>query len=254
MSSRDTVNALIDGASALYRPVDLFAYYRARGKLRGDPVFAGILKDGLLTGAQRILDLGCGQGLLAAWLLTARARHDEQPHAWPAELCAAPDPSSIRGIELSRREAQRAHDALDDRAQIEQGDITNADLGTADAVVILDVLHYLDYESQRALLDRVLAALAADGILLLRISDVDSGIRFLVGKFVDQTMLLTRYHRAPRVYCRPMRDWLSMLAAAGFHCEALPMSAGTPFANVLLIARPRKRVSATQFMKKSLLA
>jgi len=254
MSSLGTVATLVDRASALYRPVDLFAYFTARGKLRGDPVFTGILRDGLLCGAERILDLGCGQGLLAAWLLAARMRRDELPHAWPREWSAAPCPTSIRGIELNKREVQRARDALGQNAEFEHGDITATDFGTADAVVILDVLHYVDYEAQRTVLDRVWNALDADGILLLRISDADSGIRFTIGKYIDQAVMLTRYHRAPRVYCRSIRDWLGVMAAAGFDCEALPMSAGTPFANVLLIARPRKRAPALQPMKNSLIA
>jgi 2-polyprenyl-3-methyl-5-hydroxy-6-metoxy-1,4-benzoquinol methylase len=62
MSSRATTGARIDAASELYWSTDLFAYYRARGKLRGDPAFTGILRE-----SERILDLGCGQGLLAAW-------------------------------------------------------------------------------------------------------------------------------------------------------------------------------------------
>jgi hypothetical protein len=68
MSSSATTAALVDAASAPYRATDLFAYYRARGKLRGDPAFTGILREGLLVGSERILDLGCGQGLLAAWM------------------------------------------------------------------------------------------------------------------------------------------------------------------------------------------
>ena len=252
MSLRETIAALVDTASALYRPIDPFAYYRARGKLSGDPVFTRILEEGLLAGAQRILDLGCGQGLLAAWLLTARSRNHEQPYSWPDEWSAAPCPQSIRGIELSERDVQRAHHALGDRAEFELGDITATDFGDADAVVILDVLHYIDYQSQRDVLDRVRTALATDGVLLLRVSDANSGIRFAIGKYIDQTVMLTRYHRAPRVYCRPIREWLGLLAAAGFHCEALPMSAGTPFANIMLIAHPRKRAPEPQPSTESL--
>ena len=41
-----------------------------------------------------------------------------------------------------------------------------------------------------------------------------------------------------RFYCRTLAGWTAFLAAQGFACESLPMSQGTPFANVLLIARP----------------
>jgi SAM-dependent methyltransferase len=240
MSSRATTAALIDAASALYwRPTDLFAYFRARGKLRGDPAFSQILKEGLLGESQRILDLGCGQGLLAAWLLAARSRSDERPQNWPADWAAAPRPTSIRGIELRRRDIQRARHALGQQAEFEVGDIKEAEFGIVDAIVILDVLHYLDYESQLRVLHRAQTALAPGGVLLLRVADAGSGFRFALGKYIDQTVMLAHYGRAPRIYCRAMREWLEVLQAAGFHCTAMPMSAGTPFANIMLIARPR---------------
>jgi SAM-dependent methyltransferase len=254
MSLCATTTALIDAASAPYRAVDLFGYFRARGKLRGDPAFTEILREGLLVGSERILDLGCGQGLLAAWLVAARRSNDERPHLWPAEWLAAPRPTSFRGIELSRRDVQRARGALGARAEFEVGDITKTDFGTVDAIVILDVLHYVDYLSQLRVLDRARAALAFGGVLLLRVGDAGSGIRFTLGKYIDQTVLLTHHHRTPRVYCRSAREWQEVLAAGGFKCDALPMSAGTPFANIMLIARPRKIARVPRLLTDSLIA
>jgi SAM-dependent methyltransferase len=230
--------ALVAEASALYRSGDLFGYYQARGKLGADPAFTGILAQGLLLKARRILDLGCGQGLLAAWLLTARSRH-AVPHSWPPNWPAAPQPQSIRGIELNERAVRRARSALGERAEFVVGDITQADYGVADAIVILDVLHYIDYGSQERVLARARAALASGGVLLLRVSDADAGIRFTIGKYVDQTVLLAYERRQPKVYCRSAREWLKLLVAGGFEAETMPMSGGTPFANVMLIAHPR---------------
>lgn len=254
MSPRATTAALIDAASQPYRSADLFAYYRARGKLRGDPAFTGILKEGLLGAAERILDLGCGQGLLAAWLLAARSRGEDRANSWPSEWPAAPRPVSIRGIELRLREVQRARAALGQKAEFEVGDITRCEFGTADAIVILDVLHYIDYDSQLSVLNRARTALASHGVLLLRVADAGSGIRFTIGKCLDQTVMLTHYRKSPRVYCRSLHDWLDLLASAGFRYEALPMSAGTPFANTLLIARPRNTARPSQPMTDSLIA
>jgi SAM-dependent methyltransferase len=249
-----TAAALVDAASAPYRAMDLFGYYRARGKLRTDPAFTGILRQGLLVGSERILDLGCGQGLLAAWLVGAQSRFDERPHLWPSGWPAPPRPTSFRGIELRWRDVQRARNALGTRAEFEIGDITKTNFGNVDAIVILDVLHYIDYQSQLHLLDRARTALAAEGVLLLRVGDAGSGIRFTLGKYIDQTVLLAHHHCAPRVYCRSVHEWQGALAAAGFQCEARPMSAGTPFANTLLIARPRKKARPLSPLTDSLIA
>ncbi len=133
MRAHATTAALIEAASAPYWKTDFFGYFKARGKLRGDPAFAGILREGLLTGMERILDLGCGQGLLAAWLEAAQRRNDERPHEWPQEWPAPPRPISFRGIELQARDVWRARLALGKRAEFEVGNIADADFGSVDA-------------------------------------------------------------------------------------------------------------------------
>ena len=77
--------ALLDAACEPYRNAGRFAYYFARGKLRADPVYRAILELGLLLGRARVLDLGCGQGLLAAWLRAAERCYERGswPRAWP---------------------------------------------------------------------------------------------------------------------------------------------------------------------------
>ena len=241
MKARATTEALIEAASAPYWKTDFFGYFKARGKLRGDPAFAGILREGLLAGAERILDLGCGQGLLAAWLNAAQRRMDERPHLWPDEWPAPPRPISFRGIELHARDVWRARIALGEGAEFETGDIANADFGSVDAIVILDVLHYLDEQSQLRVLDNARAALSSEGTLLLRVGDAGSGIKFTVGQCIDWTVMVTHYRRTPRMYWRPVTEWQRLLTSMGFRSEALPMSAGTPFANTVLIARPQQK-------------
>ncbi|HEX2539735.1 MAG TPA: methyltransferase type 11, partial [Caldimonas sp.] len=58
--------SLIDGASEPYRRAGRFAWHFARGKLRWDPVFGHLVERGLIAPRARVLDIGCGQGLLAS--------------------------------------------------------------------------------------------------------------------------------------------------------------------------------------------
>src|SRR5258708_12106714 len=88
--------ALIDRASEPYRCAGAFAYNFARGKLRGDPVFRALLERGLLLGLTRILDLGCGHGLLAAW--PTAALHCSESGTWPTTSPPTPCPTSTPSL------------------------------------------------------------------------------------------------------------------------------------------------------------
>ncbi len=241
MKSASWRTALLDGACEPYLKAghDLFAYFFARGKLQWDPVYRAVLEGGLLQGRRRILDLGCGQGLLTAWLNAAARIHD-RGH-WPERWPAPPRPASIRGIELRAREVKRARHALGPDAEVEHGDIRDTDFGAADAIVVLDVLHYLHPAAQRDILIRIRGALPDGGLLLLRVGDAGSGLKYHCTRWVDRVVVLLRTHTWTTPHFRSVPEWRSLLAEMGFDSEALPMSAGTPFANVLLIAHAVQR-------------
>lgn len=229
------VAQLVTAAAAPYRPAGRFAWHFAQGKLAGDPAFAGLLARGLIPDGARLLDVGCGQGLLLAWLHAAREQCEQG--AWPESWPPAPRIAAYRGIELMAPDAQRARAALGDQADIVTGDMRSADLGTPDTVVILDVLHYISHAEQTDLLARVHAALPGGGKLLLRIGDAEGGARFRFGLWVDGVVALARGHGWVRFHSRSLGEWLVVLESLGFAVESMPMAEGTPFANTLLIAR-----------------
>jgi hypothetical protein len=106
-------------------------------------------------------------------------------------------------------------------------------------VTIFDVLHYLDYAVQADVLARAHRALrSAGGVLLLRVGDARGGWRFAASYWIDRLVTLFRGHRLPDLHCRPLEEWRALLRDAGFAVEARPMHRGTPFANILLVARP----------------
>jgi len=224
----------VDAAAAPYGPARRFDYHFARGKLAGDPVFRGLLERGLIPDGARLLDLGCGQGLLAAGLLAARGLFDSG--AWPGHWPPAPKPRSYRGVELMPRDVERARRALGGPCEFVQGDMARVDFGHADVAVILDVLHYVDEATQLDVLSRVRDALAPSGVLLLRVGDAAAGWPFRVSNWVDRVVTFLRGHRLARLHCRSLADWQGLLSSLGFSVTALPMSQGTPFGNVLLVA------------------
>ena len=227
--------ALARAASRLYPPRERFARHFAYGKLTRDPAFRALLERGLMAPRDRLVDLGCGQGVLEALLLAAREIH--RRGAWPADWPAPPEPREMFGVDVSGRDIARAREACGEAASFAVGDIRATDFGEAGTVVILDVLHYVDYAAQDEVLLRVRAALSRGGVLLLRVGDRSRSARFLFTDLVDRVAMRLRGHRLERLYCRPAAEWQARLAALGFRVEALPMSQGTLFANVLLVAR-----------------
>jgi SAM-dependent methyltransferase len=229
---------LLDHASHPYRPTGYFNYRWARGKLGNDPVFAALLRMQVFASGARVLDLGCGRGLLAAWFLAAEAMAARG--YWNAQP-APPQQLQFRGVELMAREADCGNQALQplygERVQLQGGAMQDADLSDCQSIVILDVLHYLPIAAQDRMLDRIRAALPSGGQLVTRIGNADGGTGFRISQLVDRCMAFAQGHRLERMWCRPLSAWVAALEARGFAVQATPMSAGTPFANVLLVAR-----------------
>ena len=225
-------------ACNLYRPSGRFAYFFARGKLRGDPVFRALLQRGLLPSGGDFLDLGCGQGCWFAWLLAARHVHEEG--AWPVEWPAPPLPQKLRGVELTAQDAQRAVKAFSpyrETVRIEQGDMCTTDLGRPDVVTVLDALHYVSHDLQETLLQRIHAALAPGGVFVTRVGDARGGWRYRLANGIDHTVSALRGYRGARLYGRALSEWRNLLEGIGFEVQAAPMSEGQPFANVMLVCR-----------------
>ena len=211
--------ALARQAKARYPANDRFARHFASGKLNGDPVFAHLVSQRLIPGGARVLDLGCGQGLVALLL----------------ELAGTPA-ASFHGIDLRQRDIDRARAAAPQGRWV-AGDIRSEPFPASDAVVILDVLHYIEPAEQREVLTRARDALAGGGVLLLRVADANGSLRFRYTLLVDRIVTGLRGGGWPRLHARPVAEWRALLEELGFRVEARAMSAGTAFENVLCAAR-----------------
>lgn len=224
-------------ACAPYRSTSRWAWHWARGKLAGDPVFRGLLQRGDLPAQARVLDIGCGQGLLASLLQACNDMQKAGP--WPSAWPVAASATAYTGIELMPKDVARAEHALRGLPLAPRficADMCKSAFPACDVVVILDVLHYVDHGAQDRVLQQVRDALLPQGRLLLRVGDQADSRGFAASQWVDRIVTWARGHRVPPTWGRTVQQWTQSLQALGFDVRAVPQSQGTPFANVLLVA------------------
>jgi uncharacterized protein (DUF2062 family)/SAM-dependent methyltransferase len=229
--------SLSSEAADRYLGTSLTAWEFARAKLRGDPVYRAVIASDWLPASGVLVDVGCGPGLLLA--LVAEAVAAGREGRWPPDGWPAP-PSELRlhGIELRSRAADLARYALGDDGEVQTADALAAPLPAAiDVVAIFDVLHMMDRGAQRPLLARLAAAMPPGAILLVREADAAAGWRFQMVRLGNSMTALVRGHFRQRFAFRTAAQWRGELTELGFDVSLAPMSEGTPFANVLLVAR-----------------
>ncbi len=248
-----STQAIVDAAASRYRDVGAFAWRFARGKLAGDPLFETLLSTGAIPDAACLVDLGCGQGLLAAWLHAAsdawraNGNRDRWPEGWPAP----PKVSTYLGVDRSRRDIARAKPAMPPFARVFRGDLRTLGmtmLDRCDVVTLLDVLQYLDAASQERLLGAIAASLPPWGVVVLRIGD---GATWpgLASDLIDLVVSALRGHPHRRLHRRPLDEWRGLLEGHGFdvevlHDERASTNGSRGFANVLLRATRRAAPTA----------
>lgn len=218
-----------------YFPHGIAAWEYAWAKLKWDPVYFALLDRGSLPDQGLVLDLGCGRGLLFS--LLAEAEELVRSGGWPAAWRRPPGGLQLHGIEVRERPAAIARRALGERAVIQLGDIRTARLPAAQAVTLLDVLHYLARDEQEILLLRAAKALPIGGALLIREGDAAGGARFWLTWIAEHFMCWLRGSFSQRFAFRSAAEWRELLQRVGFDAQVSPMAQGTPFANVFVTAR-----------------
>jgi 2-polyprenyl-3-methyl-5-hydroxy-6-metoxy-1,4-benzoquinol methylase len=175
--------------------------------------------DLLLTDEGRILDVGCGFGLFAAYF--------GQTH--PRRQIVGVDPNARR-VDLARRVAQKLG-LVDHRFHV--GDVRDTHLeGPFDAVYVLDVMHHIPEADQRPVLERLRDLLVPGGMLLIKDITTEPHHELLFTELLDRVMvgwdepLAYRHHRA----------WGEMLTDLGFKVRIVRVPDVLPYPHVVIAA------------------
>lgn len=226
--------ALLEEAADRYLVNGLGSWAFAFWKLRLDPMYRAVAARGLLPPGGRIVDVGCGAGLLFALLRTAESAHIRGvlPETWAGPTGAI----ELHGIDCDTGALARARLALADSASFVAA---GSPLPSAEAILFLDVLHYLEPAEQERLLAEARDALSPGGVLLIRDADAHGGIAFQMVRMSERLRSVLRGRWRERHYYRSAAAWTGHLESLGLRAKAQPMDEGTPFANVLIRAVKR---------------
>jgi SAM-dependent methyltransferase len=191
-------------------------------KLLLDPVYEAALAE-LAPTPLPLLDVGCGPGLLAAYL---------RGHGF------APP---IHGVDYDAPKLALTRKAL--------GGLPGVSFAAADArdglpdhlghVTMLDMLQYFQPQELTVLLERAAARVAPGGKLIIRTALRDSTWQFRLSRFGDWFAKTTLWMKSHPCSYPARHDIIPVLEAAGLSGTARRLSGRIPFNNFLLVfARP----------------
>lgn len=216
----EPIEVAMDDVASRYARGRRAAYHYVRSKLRTDPVARAVAERAPAGGD--VIDLGCGRGQTAV-------------------LLAVLDPTRrVRGIDWDEAKLGDARDAAAGlSATFERADVREAQLPPAscDALLVLDVLHYLPKATQDEVLARACRAIRPGGTLLVREMDDARGWRSWATRAEERVFTTLRFNRGERLVFRPAAELVALCEQEGLEVTVEPMWGSTPFANVLVEAR-----------------
>lgn len=197
----------------------------ARWKLANDPVYAAtasLLGDSPLP----LLDIGCGIGLLGQYLRAAGAR------------------VSYTGVDHDARKVDAGqvaarHAGLEHSLRLHCADAASLP-PTHGHVALLDVLHYLPAERQRALLVIATRHLATGGLLVIRNVLREPNWRFHATRLEEFFLRASGWIPGGVQHYPGAHELRLPLESAGLDVRMTPLRGRTPFNSYLIVARSRR--------------
>ncbi len=213
---------LIEEVARPYLEAGFLHWEFVRSKLRRDPVYFGLVDRGLLPSSGRLVDVGCGRGILLGLLAQLHG-----PHAG----------LELIGLDSSRRALRVARTGLPPEVSLTVADAATLHPPRSAAILLLDVLHYVPVEHQDLLLRRAAAALEPAGVLLVREADRSPTVGFWLTAAAERLRAVLRGRPHQRFAYRTLGELTATLQDLGLEVDSMPMDEGTPFRNTLLVGR-----------------
>ena len=119
--------------------------------------------DRALPNHGKIIDLGCGQGIIAKHVAQNKNR-------------------TVIGVDLDQKRLEKSELA---NLRFELADIRNYNLKDADAVILSDVLHHISFIDQDRVLENIKKSLKRRGLLIIKEIDTGECVRSRLSRLWD---------------------------------------------------------------------
>ncbi len=203
-------------------PSDLFRFYSNQGpkvalyaylRWRLCP-FEQIEKHIPMEG--KIIDIGCGYGLLANFLTLKSSKRD------------------ITGVDLSEKRISIAQETTHNRNKIrfKLVNVLDLQLGEYCAMVMSDFLHHIDHKAQEELLNRCHQKISPGGLLIIEEVDNKPLCKYWFNTAVDIMLNI-----GEGIYFRNQREFRELLERIGFKVSIEKAHKGIPLSDILYICR-----------------
>jgi uncharacterized protein (DUF2062 family) len=214
---------IVDAIVVKYVDVSIRDAEVSRALLLRDPMYPFLIDEAVLGSGARVLDLGCGRGLIGVLV---------------GLFTRASEPRWYLGVDRCDRYVRAARQVLEDApgCAVQTVDLRDFDPPQADVVVINDVLRFLPFTAQDALLRRLARALPPGARVFVREKDAAGGWRFAWIALLDAVRVVVPGHPRHGRHYRRAGDLRNALLAAGFSVSDRTVTRAASPAWVLLEA------------------
>jgi len=166
--------------------------------------------DETLPKSGKIIDLGCGEGIIANYLAREQKR-------------------LVIGVDLNK---SRLPKSSKQNLQFIYGDIIEFQLKNASGVILSDVLHHLVFPDQKTLLTRIASCFKKGGILIIKEIDTKELVRSKLSRFWDFIL-----YPKDEIYYWNSKKLRNLLASLGFKVKIIRPCRFFPGSTTLFICK-----------------